>query len=141
MTKQTKKKSNCICDVNPDDCPAIKHDNQSKQSKQAHTPTPKHKRTPGEWVAINEDTAGNGPYSIIPDGPGGTIASVYGDTVCEAQANASFIVRACNSHDALTEALSQLLDRLDHHGSIDPVREEGPILDARQALNQAKKGE
>lgn len=35
----------------------------------------------------------------------------------------------------LAEALSQLLARLDTHGSIDPVREEGPIEDARQALS------
>ncbi len=38
----------------------------------------------------------------------------------------------------LRDALSQLLDRLDHHGSIDPIREEGPIQDARDALEKAK---
>lgn len=36
--------------------------------------------------------------------------------------------------DQLAEALSQLLDRLSTHGSIDPVREEGPINDAEIAL-------
>ena len=36
--------------------------------------------------------------------------------------------------DKITEALTQLLDRLDYHGNIDIVREEGPIEDARQAL-------
>ena len=52
---------------------------------------------------------------------------------------ATFIIHACNSHDALVSALGQLLDRLNYHGSIDPVREEGPIEDARTALTAATK--
>ena len=39
----------------------------------------------------------------------------------------------------LYESLGQLLDRLDEHGSIDPVREEGPIEDARNALSYTKR--
>lgn len=38
----------------------------------------------------------------------------------------------------LKEALSQLLDRLSYHGSIDPIREEGPIEDAKTILNRIK---
>lgn len=38
----------------------------------------------------------------------------------------------------LLEALAQLLDRLEYHGSIDLIREEGPIEDARNAVNKAK---
>ena len=33
------------------------------------------------------------------------VAEVHGETEIEALANAAFIVRACNSHDALVEAL------------------------------------
>ena len=40
----------------------------------------------------------------------------------------------------LFEALEQLLNRLDYCGCIDPVREEGPIEDARAAIARAKKG-
>ena len=39
-----------------------------------------------------------------------------------------------STEQLLAEALSQLLDRLTEHGSIDPVREEGPIADAESAL-------
>ena len=52
-------------------------------------------------------------------------------------ADRRFIVRACNSHLDLIETGQQLLDRLDEHGSIDPIREEGPIEDFRSAIEQA----
>ena len=64
--------------------------------------------------------------------------SAYWEGHESAIANAEFIVRACNSHYALLEALTQLIDRLDYHGSIDLIREEGPIDDARQAIAQAE---
>lgn len=57
----------------------------------------------------------------------------------KAEANAAFIVRACNNHYKLLEALDQLLDRLNEHGSIDRIREEGPIEDARNAIEEARK--
>lgn len=38
---------------------------------------------------------------------------------------------ACPAH----EALQMLVDRLDHFGHIDHIREEGPIADARVALD------
>lgn len=41
-----------------------------------------------------------------------------------------------NQENNLRDVLSQLLDRLDTHGSIDPIREEGPIQDARDVLNR-----
>lgn len=40
----------------------------------------------------------------------------------------------------LIESATMLLDRLDHHGSIDPVREEGPIEDLRRAISKVKGG-
>lgn len=40
-----------------------------------------------------------------------------------------------NKEKAIKEALEQLLSRLNEHGSIHPVREEGPIQDAIDALN------
>lgn len=39
----------------------------------------------------------------------------------------------------LIEASEQLLSRLDYHGSIDPIREEGAICDLREAILNAKK--
>lgn len=38
----------------------------------------------------------------------------------------------------LFEALTQLLSRLDYHGNIDLIREEGPIQDARDAITKSK---
>ena len=40
----------------------------------------------------------------------------------------------------LLEALKMLLDRLDYHGNIDMIREEGPINDARAAIAKAEGG-
>jgi len=37
----------------------------------------------------------------------------------------------------LLGACKQILDRLDFHGSIDTVREEGPIEDLRQVIEEA----
>jgi hypothetical protein len=39
----------------------------------------------------------------------------------------------------LKEAAAMILNRLDFHGSIDPVREEGPIEDLRNAIQKEVK--
>jgi len=44
--------------------------------------------------------------------------------------------RLIASAPELFEASRQLLDRLDFHGSIDIVREEGPIEDLRQVISK-----
>ena len=49
-------------------------------------------------------------------------------------ANAHLIASA----PELLEALAQLIDRLDFHGGIDLIREEGPIEDARNAIAKAE---
>ncbi len=38
----------------------------------------------------------------------------------------------------LLETCKQLLNRIDYHGSIDPIREEGPLEDLRQAITKAE---
>ena len=56
-------------------------------------------------------------------------------TAPEKEANAKLIAAA----PCLLDALTQLMDRLNTHGSIDAIREEGPIEDARQAIIKATK--
>ena len=71
---------------------------------QTHTPTP--------WIA--EGYAG-GPYEIWP-APGNarlTRIARTQDVTPEDQANAAFIVRACNSHDALLAALEHCAQKLE----------------------------
>ncbi len=91
-------------------------------TKQAHTPTP--------WEAINEDTAGDGMFSIVPQRSGGTIASIYGDTKLEAKSNASFIVQACNSHE-------ELLSFVRYYGSLSGSERSDKHINSRLS-NRAK---
>ena len=106
------------------------------KSKPKHTPLPyragERWKQNGGWVrAITANKKNsNGVYEIV------AIVSYDAD---EEKANFNFLFRAANSHYKLVEALGQLLDRLDEHGTIDHVREEGPIEDARQALAEAEK--
>jgi hypothetical protein len=72
------------------------------------------KHTPTPWRVIdNEPGNGYGSMDITPlliEGESYAIAAVIGDVAgIDPQANAAFIVRACNSHDALVEALKELL--------------------------------
>jgi len=64
------------------------------KTKTEHTPTP--------W-AIDTD------LSAIISPSGQMTARVYGNTTEEFKANAEFIVRACNCHEALLETLCRLL--------------------------------
>ena len=117
--------------------------------------------TKGDWKVIFT-SEGHGIYSqyeIMGDKhETGTIAIVYdynnflsGED--EGEANADLIVSAVNACISINpdnpqavaesikdmyEALTQLLDRLDYHGAIDAIREEGPIEDAKQALAKAE---
>lgn len=82
-----------------------------------------------------------GPWNVGEEGDvyaeqSACIATVCGapEGITEAGANARLIAAV----PELLAALGQLLDRLDFHGNIDLVREEGPIDDARQAIAKAK---
>lgn len=113
------------------------------------------KRTPGKWwverghgmSSIHAPDTGDQPFDDL-------IAFTYHE---RAQANAAFIVQACNSHDALVAALAdadamlQLLtimaykeplpDFLTHYIAM-PGRDERVLLgDAMQMWAQTRKGE
>lgn len=115
---------------------------------EAENPTPDSKEglhTQGEWflshspVAISQTS--KRPFKSVKDKNsigGNIVCNAFGNTKEQAQANAELIVKAVNNHQPLIDALGQLLDRLSYHGSIDPVREEGAIEDARNALKSAK---
>ena len=66
-----------------------------------HTPTPYH-------VGVDTDLVVNEKCLIVADCGRG-----FRDDNCD---NAAFIVRACNSHDALVEALKGLVDILSEQG-------------------------
>lgn len=107
--------------------------------------TPTHETARTGEVAQNAPTTG--PWTL--DGKmifapriGGLIAQTYdnagtGSDKC-AKANAAFIVRACNSHAALVEALESVLAALDEANG-DPRHPEA--IKARAALAQAKGGQ
>ena len=69
---------------------------------------------------------------IVDEVTGENIAVTY------KKENAAFIVKACNLHDEIVEACQMLIDRLNYHGSIDPIREEGPIEDLKNLIAKAK---
>ena len=91
------------------------------------------KFTEGPWTAwevpglnvicIGEE--GHMPHADVHD-RGTNVTQISEET----KANAALIASAPEMY----EALRMLLDRLDEHGSIDCVREEGPIEDARNAI-------
>jgi hypothetical protein len=84
------------------------------------------KHTPGPWLA-RQMFSGNWDI-CAEDGNGETIARA------REESNARLIAAA----PELLAALSQLLSRLAFYGSIDSVREEGPIEDARTAIRKAE---
>ena len=86
----------------------------ARTGNDAQTPTPWH-------VEEQTNSVGQLLYFSVehPDGPyRGTVCNVFpaehigGITESEARANAAFIVRACNSHAALVEALGRCLDSM-----------------------------
>ena len=90
-------------------------------------------RTPGKWVAVpdeeNEDTHVSRRILILPEGGApNAIATVTLDWKrhgvnwvdrdrAESEANAEYIVRAANAHDALVEAAQGLLDAINTDGA------------------------
>lgn len=69
----------------------------------SHTPTP--------WRLTHPCAYGNGIYGDENQWIGYTLIITEG--VAGAQANADFIVRAVNSHDALVDALQNILNGID----------------------------
>lgn len=96
------------------------------------------KHTKGTWytsgsVNIHEQRI------IADEETGQTIAVCYGrgehdNRKSETEANAHLIAAA----PELLEACEMLLDRLNYHGNIDILREEGPIEDLRNAITKAQ---
>ncbi|WP_442577841.1 hypothetical protein ACSBOB_20050 [Mesorhizobium sp. ASY16-5R] len=76
------------------------------------------KHTPTPWAVVENDgaymkQADNAKYRIEAQNPQehvvALIVSDLPDDVLPAEANAAFIVRACNAHDQLVEALKQVM--------------------------------
>lgn len=82
--------------------------------KPTHTPLP--------WFSKMASKPDDGEYNCAIaaeiDGKNHCIGKTFGrvdyDVRPDAQANASFIVQACNSHDNLVEALETVLDLMDN---------------------------
>ena len=85
------------------------------------------RHTPIPWYIEGESGNPHEAYIIVGDKQGSTIAwtsNSFDDSSNEEYiseedtANAQFIIRACNSHDELLEALEELLGMAedDHHG-------------------------
>lgn len=81
------------------------------------------KRTPGPWRYRRTNMQSSTHWFVILDRHGrGPIFDVGGDEIAEAkylstdpeeiEANAAFIVRACNNHDALVEISKEMLKHL-----------------------------
>lgn len=71
-----------------------------------HTPTP--------WE-IREHNYGNvrGAHGLFMVGNNAPIADgIYGRNISEADANADFIVKACNAHDDLVAVLEKITDEM-----------------------------
>jgi hypothetical protein len=83
----------------------------------------KHTPTPWEYVDYSKDGE-----RLSIDGENNTIAEVF-NTEGNLEANAAFIVKACNSHEALKDMLHAVLDdlksgRLTHVDGTDSAIEE-----------------
>ncbi len=93
-----------------------------------HTPTP--------WKAQQGLSSTSPRLEIVRADLSAFVAQVHRthDGNKEAEANAAFIVRACNSHDALVEALSALEAELSH--LLDPNNTNNTLSEPqRRALN------
>lgn len=97
-----------------------------------HTPTP--------WIYIPNERFRPGTVLIWTSrGPGyGAVAELsgpnpYPDTVALHEANAEFIVRACNAHDDLLSAAKDLLEAIRAEGCVGWVFDEMRGMTARQA--------
>ena len=91
-------------------------------------------------TAIPWECEYNGPPYRIYHIEGGLNAQIaYVDGVTQhgdiAKANAAYIVRCCNSHEALCDALRNVLTRLD----LEPVEAVFPCSAMRESIRQALK--
>jgi hypothetical protein len=105
------------------------------------------KHTPGPWKAGRFNTNPAAPIQIYgPDrDPIVTTAHCYGDH----DANAAFIVRACNSHDALVAALEHIVESIEdakhvlgsdsrEGRTLDAIMSCGAMIEVRAALKLAR---
>lgn len=110
-----------------------------------HTPTPWYHIHKSQCFSVDDCDHGIELYRLpiftdsLPTKREKITCEAYGSTVEETQQNAAFIVRACNSHDALVDALEYMVEQMareytdrdgdtDHHG----------LEKARVALRLAK---
>lgn len=109
-----------------------------------HTPLPWSKVTTGQIMTEQY----NQPFAVTQKGEPNLIAGTFGDVkggIEVAEANAAFIVRACNSHAKLVKALERLVKINEEHNSAvekvmgRPAGWNDSYLDAaRKALNETK---
>ena len=103
------------------------------------------KHTPTPWISqglADSDQADEvGSVTIVGDNLGGLVAVALpwpterdAAEFSRVEANAAFIVRAANAHDALVDALAGLMRRLDDHFGGDPRNDWKEQEQARAAL-------
>ena len=108
------------------------------------TDTPAH--TPLPWAAQPLETGDDVGVSIVGSNLGGLVCAslpwpseIDSGDYSRVESNAAFIVRACNSHyqlvDALREAIEELWDR--DHSSTDRIQFEHDNASIFAALSQA----
>lgn len=91
------------------------------------------KHTPGPWAVDNSRL-----FPVITDETGKLfIGKTHGETTAEMDANAVFIVRACNSHYDLLEAAKMGLSVLESEEGSDKTQ--GDIM--RSAIAKAEGGQ
>lgn len=100
-----------------------------------HTPTP--------WAVVGTDPAeGVDCWWIVSPGILGEIGTVRGSqNDPEQQANAAFIVRACNFHERLVDTLAYLHRSVEENLLSDDIDSLTALSDARDLLNDLKKDE
>lgn len=104
-------------------------------TQNAHIPTP--------WIFTPSGETMQGysqPFAIAETDKYNLVAGIFGDVkggVETAEANAAFIVRACNSHEELLEALKQLVEAGPVYGMINNA----PFLNAKAAIARATGGQ
>ena len=103
------------------------------------------KHTPGPWEICKHGTPEAFPqYGVYAEGNQNDHVIVKGDNQENAEANAAFIVRACNSHYEMLEALKQYIRYMDANGM--PVGDDDIRIlipselarNARQAIEKAE---
>jgi hypothetical protein len=95
---------------------------------------PKTERTPGNWKI---DDADDLPLAIIEDTEDGLGIIEFCERTPQNIANAAFIVKACNLHDELVDALTWLVRCADPNDD-DEGFNNWKIQDIEHAVNRAK---